>query len=408
MNAAPGMDQAPEGPVSSNNASRRTFLKGAGLAGAAGFAGAAGLTSPFFATTSARASTRLVLGVQAPGPWQDTNHGGYVPVGTNDWHDLLHNALGCRSYNDNPFKTALANGKPDDAYTVLGNPPQFLGQTIKDHGGSQVPTKVVASIKPDPMALLAGDLDGVLYSFILDGARKAANNTYAGAPKLTVWHEAGNLYGSDSPYASYGLQPLTQNGAPTNGAAAQRARSMHVHMQNLCNQVKRDHPELNGNHVTYGCIIYGQVDVMANNNDQDGPTNWVPKSSSASGGATLDWYGIDVYYDSGTTWTRGDLVGYTQVDNYLGNWLAVAKNRSGGPTSTPTIHITECNANQGDAAYRPLFFENLAKWLINNVGGNPHMLTFFPEHGGPHSVSWGPPDAATVNMLQQIQNGTFG
>jgi hypothetical protein len=316
--------------------------------------------------------------------------------------------LGCRSYNDNPFKTAVANGQPDDAYTVLGNPPRFLGQTIKDHDGSHVPTKVVASIKPDPTALLRGDFDGVLYNFILDGAQKAANNTYAGTPKLTVWHEAGNLYGSDSPYASYGLQPLTENGAPTNSAAAQRARSMHVHMQNLCDQVKKDHPELAGHHVTYGCIIYGQVDVMANNNDQDGPTNWVPKSS-ANGGATLDWYGIDVYYDSGQNWTRGNLNSYTAVDNYLSRWLAVAKNRSGGPSSTPMIHITECNANQNDADARPAFFENLASWLNNNVvGGNPHMLTFFPQGGGPHSVQWGPPQPSTVDALQQIQNGTFG
>ena len=222
---ASGIGRPAERAASLNSTSRRTFLKGAGLVGAAGLASAAGL-NPLLTTTSADASTRLVLGVEAPGPWETTKYQGYVPVGTNTWHDLLPNALGCRSYNDNPFTTAVANGQPDDAYTVLGNPPTFLGQTIKDDSGNHVPTKVVASIKPDPTALLNGDLDGVLYDFILDGAQKAADgHTYAGAPKLTVWHEAGNLYGSDSPYASYGLQPLTENGAPTNSAAAQRARS---------------------------------------------------------------------------------------------------------------------------------------------------------------------------------------
>jgi hypothetical protein len=96
------------------------------------------------------------------------------------------------------------------------------------------------------------------------------------------------------------------------------------------------------------------------------------------------------------------------VDDYLSQWLAVATNRS-GPSSTPEIHITECNANQHDEAARPTFFENLASWLNKNViGGNPHLLTFFPQHGGPHSVSWGPPRQSTVQALQQIQKGTFG
>jgi hypothetical protein len=394
----------------SNGTSRRTFLKGAGLAGAAGLAGSAGL-GPFLATASAETSTRLVLGVNAPGPWEHPGKGGgYVPAHHKTWHDLLPNALGCRSYNDHPFKTANANGASDDAYTVFGNPPRFPGQTINSDSGTHVPTKVVASIKPDPTALLNGALDGFLYSLILDGAQAAANGTYAGSPKLTVWHEAGNLYGSGSKYASYGLQPRTKNGAPTNGDAARTTRLMHAHMQGLCDQVKSDHAgsSLDGHYVTYGCIIYGQVDVMANNNDQEGPTNWVPKST-ANEGATLDWYGIDVYYDSGKDWGRGDLDSYAKVDDYLSQWLAVAKNRSGGPSSTPEIHITECNANQHDEAARPAFFENLASWLNQNViGGNPHMLTFFPQPAGPHSVSWGPPRMSTVQALQQIQKGTFG
>jgi hypothetical protein len=122
----------------------------------------------------------------------------------------------------------------------------------------------------------------------------------------------------------------------------------------------------------------------------------------------LDWYGIDVYYDSGPDWGRGNLDGPGAVANYMGNWLQVAKNRSGGPSSTPVIHITECNAN--DDAARPAFFSNLASWLNSNGGANPHMLTFFPKDGGtpaaPHSVPW-PPPSSSVIALQHIQ-ATYG
>ena len=53
MNAS-GTNQPADGTYLTNDASRRTFLKGVGLAGAAGLA--AGLTSSLLATPSARAS----------------------------------------------------------------------------------------------------------------------------------------------------------------------------------------------------------------------------------------------------------------------------------------------------------------------------------------------------------------
>jgi hypothetical protein len=73
------------------------------------------------------------------------------------------------------------------------------------------------------------------------------------------------------------------------------------------------------------------------------------------------------------------------VASYMGNWLQVAKERSG--PSSPVIHITECNANASDDAFWPDFFSNLAAWLSNNGGASPHMLTFFPNPPGPHSIS---------------------
>jgi hypothetical protein len=142
--------------------------------------------------------------------------------------------------------------------------------------------------------------------------------------------------------------------------------------------------------------------------DADDSRNFVPKK-----GSPLDWYGIDVYYDSECG--RGDLKGPGAVANYMGNWLQVAKERSG--SSSPVIHITECNANASDDAFRPVFFSNLAAWLSTNGGASPHMLTFFPNPPGPHSISWGQPDFATgkwvpppsdtVIALQHIQ-ATYG
>jgi hypothetical protein len=65
VDAVSGTDQSPEGTVSSNTTSRRTFLKGVGLATAAGVA------APLLASTSARGGGGpLVLGINAPGPWE--------------------------------------------------------------------------------------------------------------------------------------------------------------------------------------------------------------------------------------------------------------------------------------------------------------------------------------------------
>src|SRR5215472_13925215 len=88
---ASGTNQPPDGTGLTNDASRRTFLKGVGLAGAAGIAGAAGLTSPFLAATSARAASTggIYLGAQSPGPWADGNHGGNAPV-NGTWKDLIN------------------------------------------------------------------------------------------------------------------------------------------------------------------------------------------------------------------------------------------------------------------------------------------------------------------------------
>lgn len=344
MNAVSGMDQPPQGTVASNNASRRTFLKGVGLAGAAG------LAAPLLASTGARAAAEgLILGVNAPAPFNNT------PT----WPNAVKGAVGCRSYRDHVLKTA------DDVKNLGGFP-------------GEPGSKVVASIRPDPRVLLDPNnpeqpaFDNAIKALIANGR----DNPQLPAPQLTVWHEAGNLYTNCNTPENWCQYNLT----------AQTVRSMHVKMQNLCNEVGG---------VGYGCIIYGEISKMAS--DTDPTHNYVPNP-----GYPLDWYGIDVYYEDDPGWGRGDLVDYTAVKNYMDRWLAVAKERSG--LAYPKINVCECNANATNDAKRPQFFKNLALWLHNN--GGRRMLTFFPDGGGPHSVPW-PPPQATIDALNYIQ-ATYG
>ncbi len=406
MNAASGIDQPPEGAVSSNNTSRRTFLKGAALAGAAG------LAAPLLASTSARASTSLILGIQAPEPWEGSASNPTLNApGT--WHWKVPGAVGCRSYVDTVFSTP--DGCPA-SFPGITMVPDKTDLDVVNGPKVHVATKVVASIRPDPRVLLNPNsqyqpmFDNHIKDMILDGATRAANSQldsgFGGRPKLTVWHEAGNLYtdpnGTDNKgvlWRTYGLvpgYPITIDG--TTYGAAQLVRSMHVKMKNLCDQVKANHPELSGYHVDYGCIIYGQIDQMASDTDPD--RNFVPNK-----GYPLDWYGIDVYYEDDPGWGRGNLVDYTAVSNYMNRWLVVAQERSG--KASPTINVCECNANASNADARPGFFEHLAAWLFTYGGSSPHMLTFFPVGGGNHSVQWGPPQQSTIDALNFIQS-TYG
>jgi len=256
--------------------------------------------------------------------------------------------VGCRSYRDTPFKDAS----------------DFAGTTFPGVQG----TKPVASIRPDPTNLLKGDFDSVIKDFIATGMTKANNSSYfAGTPQLTVWHEAGNLYtdptgqvkGTNWTWSDFDLSPQT-------------VRSMHVHMQALCNQVAAANPTLP--RVDYGSIIYGDISQMAS--DTDSTHNWVPTASYP-----LDWYGIDVYYDGGS---HADLATYDLVSQYMGGFLSMARNRSG--LTWPKLNVCECNAKVSNDGDRPGFFKNLALWLYNN--GGRRMLTFFPDPAGPHSVTW--------------------
>ncbi len=231
-------------------------------------------------------------------------------------------SAGCRSYQD------------DILYEPCDVPATFPGAP-----GS----RVVASIRPYPEALLFGSLDRAILAMLRNGAARFT------APQLTVWHEAGSLY-QDLPYITPAVVSL-----------------MHVKMQQLCKRVPG---------VEYGCIVRGDIFTM---------DRWIPYSPDA-----LDWYGIDVYGND-----RFDLSSYDKLKVYLDGYRALVQHRTG--LLYPKINV--CAANSPDASSRPSFFMNVARWLHDH--GGSRMLTSYRDgdaSGGP----WAPADTATIDALKYI------
>jgi len=180
--------------------------------------------------------------------------------------------------------------------------------------------------------------------------------------KLTIWHEAGNLY-QDNP-----------------AITPQKIRSSHV----VC------HTACAGTNVDYGCIIYGDIVNM---------TQWIP---GANGSYPMDWYGIDVYdntaSNNGSSFRNTDgSISQSKVNAYLTQYRTLAQARSG--ITWPQIDICECNASLAREQYRGPFFKALASWLNSNGG---RRLQVFYKTGGVDGGDWLPDDAATIAALNFI------
>jgi hypothetical protein len=230
-------------------------------------------------------------------------------------------AVGCRSYRDEVIRAAR------------DVPTQFPGEP-----GS----RVVASIRPYPDALLKGHLDDALLAMLRHGAASFA------APQLTVWHEAGNLY-RDLPY----LTPAV-------------IRLMHVKMQELCTQVSG---------VQYGCVVSGDIPTM---------DRWIPYAPDA-----LDWYGIDLHGNAPFDFTT-----YDRLKAYLDGFRILVQRRTG--LSHPRINV--CEASTHDESNRPQFFRNIARWLDHH--GCCRMLASYRD-GGPGGP-WAATDVDAVNAFKNI------
>jgi hypothetical protein len=230
-------------------------------------------------------------------------------------------AVGCRSYLDEVI------------YAPRDVPDSFPGE---------LGSRVVASIRPHPDALLSGSLDDALLAMLRDGAARFT------APQLTVWHAAGKLY-RDLPY----ITPAV-------------IRLMHRKMHKLCHQASG---------VQYGCVVSGTIPDM---------DRWIPYAPDA-----LDWYGIDVYGNDPL-----DLSSYDKLKAYLDAYRILAQRRIGLPH--PRINV--CEANSDDGPGRPGFFRNVARWLHAHGGGR--ILASYRDGDTPRT-SW-MADADTINAFRSI------
>jgi hypothetical protein len=203
--------------------------------------------------------------------------------------------------------------------------------------------RVTLSIRPVPADLLAGKLDEKLTGLI------------AAAPpgvKLSAWHEASNLAG----YPDY-VRPDSM-------------AAVHEYMQNLCR----------GSNVSYGSIICA-----------------VPSATKAWMGASLDWYGLDIY-DFGEGQFRHALTGglsKSKLFDRLDDMLATCRELSG--RAAPEIDV--CETNSPRRGHRAEWFELLAEWLHDNGG---RCLQTFWNPTGPLSGPWLPDDHKTIDALRSI------
>jgi hypothetical protein len=229
-------------------------------------------------------------------------------------------AVGCRSYRNDVIC------EPGDV------PASFPGEP-----GS----RVVASIRPYPDALLSGSLDGALLAMLRDGAARFT------APQLTVWHQAGKRY-RDLSF----ITPAV-------------VRLMHLKMQELCHGVPG---------VQYGCIICGDIPFM---------DRWIPYAPDV-----LDWYGIDVHWND-----QFDFRTYDKLKAYLDAFRVQVHRRTG--LIHPRINVCETSAD--DESCRPGFFKNVARWL-HHQGGGGRMLASYRD--GTPGQPWMTDD--TINAFKSI------
>ncbi len=204
--------------------------------------------------------------------------------------------------------------------------------------------RVMLSIRPVPADLLAGKLDDQLGALIA---------TAPPGVKLSAWHEASNLAG----YPGYIRNDSTM-------------AAVHEYLQGLCR----------GSNVSYGSIICA-----------------VPSKIKSWMGASLDWYGLDVYDFGGgqfRNWWNGG-ISKTRLFARLDDMLATCRQLSG--RDSPEIAI--CETNSPRPRYRADWFALLAEWLSAHGGG---CIETFWNPTGPLSGPWLPDDEKTINALRSI------
>jgi hypothetical protein len=241
-----------------------------------------------------------------------------------DFTHAIPGAMGCRSHHD----------------PVIHEPGE-VPATLPGAPGS----RVVASLRPYPDALLSGSLDRVLLAMLRSAAVRFT------APQITVWPEAGHRY-QDLPY----ITPAV-------------VRLMHVKMQSLCNQVSG---------VEYGCVVYGDIATL---------DKWIPYAPDV-----LDWYGIDVQGNA-----PFDFHAYDPLKTYLDGYRTLAQHRSG--LLYPRINV--CATNTRDEVLRAGWFTNVARWLHHH-GGSRMLVSYDVDGDDAAGATWSSSDGETLGALRHI------
>ena len=338
----PGIDEPSQGTVWSKRTGRRTFLKGAGIAGAASLAG------PLLARTSARASTgtKIVYGA---------NHDNY-----NDW---VANAPSPDGKNSERRYFDAIVPYDDGAGNRSGN----YSPLITDWTSMQCLTNyAIVSLRINPVYALQNPQiqipDNGSGFTTLDGQINHLLSTMPAHAVLTNWQEAGPSNTLNFP--SY--------------VNASNTRGLHNHMQSLVNTV-----QANGGQVNYGQIVI-------DNPNNSGFDSWL--------GHNLDTYMVDIYDYSSTNppFRNPDgTLSQSKIDTRMNNYKSAFASVT---SATPLIHITETNSPLD--SHRKNWFLFLTEWLSANNG---YRLVSHWHLGGQDSGPW-PPSDTVLDYFKYLQN----
>jgi hypothetical protein len=289
-----------------SESSRRTFLKGIAIAGAAG------LAAPLLASgaDAATAAGTLIYGIN------NENYAAFTKDNPKGF------AYSYRAYDDTVWESAA------DVPTtwITANPTDYVNW----------------SVRPNLRLLLAGEFDAAIRKLLKTAPDHA---------ELTMWHEAAAppACGPGNEYAKYA--PKSIGGTATDGTwmTAANLKAGHAHMRKLCAQTR----DSNGGNVTHGQIFIGPA-------DQHQVGDWI------AGG--LYWYGIDIY-DNKVYWKNPRVTNPAKsvLDQAAINARMTGnKTFLDGIAKGYKLHITETNSPV--IQHRKNWALYLSEWMSSNGG----------------------------------------
>lgn len=368
-------DSRTDVPVWSRRTPRRTFLKGAAMAGAAT------LAVPLLGRSSASAATQIIYGA---------NHDYFA-----DWTSYVSGTNG-----PNPPAPGTPLASPDgkncerryfDAIVPyddgVGNKTGAYSPLITDWAAMQCLTNyAIVSLRINPVYALQSPQiqipDNGSGFTTLDGQIKHLLSTMPAHSVLTNWQEAG---------------PSNTLGFPSY-VTASRTKGLHNHMQGLVNTVRGS-----GGQVNYGQIVIDDPTGTGFN-------SWL--------GQNLDCYMIDIYdYSNNVYWPAqcpvaqypkgvGDTgngrfrnsdgtLNQSKINSRMDNYLSAFRNAT--TAAAPIIHISETNSPVD--GHRKNWFLYLTDWMMSNGG---YRICSHWHLCGQDSGDW-PTDTSVLDYFVYLQ-----